>query len=470
MSATHDSPLARLAREVRTGRRSAADLVERSLSRIDDARHLGAVVAVRADEARDEARRVDDAIARGVDPGPLAGLPVLIKDIEDVAGLRTTFGSLVFRDVAPAERDGVAAERLRAAGAVIVGKTNVPEFALAAYTSNRLYGPTRNPWEPRWSTGGSSGGSAAAIAAGLAAVATGTDVGGSVRIPAGLCGLVGFKPTTGLIGRDPIMAAPDLHTHGPLQSTVADVRLILEVLRGPTRGDLGALPLGPLPPARKPRRVLAVDRLTPGPPLPPQLDKLFRNALRVIEEDLRIPVELIARSDIYPSGLEPMDYFWIMGTEVADVVGQETIGTRGGEIDPVVHETLLAGTQTTREQYLGARQRRWRYARELDELLGEDSLLATPTIKVEGWLAGGQMPGTAHASPPHWVADSGIINLTGHPAISLPAGFFESGIPMGIQVSAGRLEDETLLRFAEDWEQAQPWPITATGYRPIWAE
>lgn len=464
------SPLAGLADEVRTGRLPAAQLVERSLARIEEARHLGAVVATRPEEARHEAQQMDAAVASGIDPGPLAGLPVLVKDIEDVAGLRTTFGSLLFRDAVPAQRDGVATRRLRAAGALVVGKTNVPEFALAAYTSNRLFGPTRNPWQSDWSTGGSSGGSAAAVAAGLAAVATGTDVGGSVRIPAGLCGLVGLKPTTGLIGRDPILAAPDLHTHGPLQSTVADVRLILNVLRGPTPGDLGALPLGPLPPAHRPRRVLAIDRLTPGPPLAPELDQLFRQALTTIERELRIAVEPINREEVYPAGLERMDYFWIVGTEAAHVVGREIIERGGEDFDPNVYDTLLAGVRTTREQYVGARQRRWRYARELDDLIGEDSLLVTPTIKVEGWLAEGQLPGTSYTSPPHWVADSGIVNLTGHPAISLPAGLFDSGVPMGIQITGRRLADETLLQFAEEWEQARPWPATAPGYPPIWVD
>src|SRR5581483_1235429 len=172
---------------------------------------LNAVVSLRAEEARDDARALDERIARGEDPGPLAGV------------------SLLFADAPPATRDGLIPRRLRAAGAIPVGKTNLPEFAFAGFTDNRLFGPTRNPWNVEWSAGGSSGGSAAALAAGMVPVATATDGGGSIRIPSALCGLVGLKPTNGVIGREPIPDWIDLSTFGPIASTVADVRLLLEV-------------------------------------------------------------------------------------------------------------------------------------------------------------------------------------------------------------------------------------------------
>ena len=171
-SSTTGSLLAGLAGDVRAGRVSAVELVRASLQRIDAARDLNAVVVVRSEEALAEAARTDLAAQRGLPLGPLAGMPLLVKDIEAVAGLTTTCGSLLHRDDPPAPADGLGPRRLRAAGAIVVGKTNVPEFAFEGYTSNRLFGATLNPWNKAWSPGGSSGGSASAIAAGLAPSAT----------------------------------------------------------------------------------------------------------------------------------------------------------------------------------------------------------------------------------------------------------------------------------------------------------
>ncbi len=193
-----------LADAVRTRRVSSRQLIERALERISRLDgQLNAVVALRGDAALEEALALDARVAAGDDPGPLAGVPVLVKDLEDVAGLRTTRGSVLFADAAPARQDGLTPARLRAAGAIVVGKTNLPEFATEGYSANLVFGATRNPWGLEWSPGGSSGGSGAALAAGLAPIATATDGGGSVRIPAALCGLVGIKPTNGLIARQP---------------------------------------------------------------------------------------------------------------------------------------------------------------------------------------------------------------------------------------------------------------------------
>ena len=259
--------LAGLADDVRAGRITAVELVQRSLRRIEAARDLNAVVLVRAEEALAEAEAVDRAAERQEPLGPLAGIPLLVKDIEDVAGLPTTFGSLLHRDDPPAGTDGIVPRRLRAAGAVVVGKTNVPEFAFEGYTSNRVFGATRNPWNPAWSPGGSSGGSAAAVAAGLAPIATATDGGGSIRIPAAACGLAGIKPTNGVVGRDPIPPWIDLSTDGPLATSVADLRLLLTIEAGGTPGDPTAQAGWHLGGDRLPGRVLAADpelRALPG--------------------------------------------------------------------------------------------------------------------------------------------------------------------------------------------------------------
>jgi Asp-tRNA(Asn)/Glu-tRNA(Gln) amidotransferase A subunit family amidase len=204
--------LEELAEAVRERQVSAEELVRMSLERIDRLNPpINAVISVR-EQALEEARALDERGAAGDDVGPLAGVPLLVKDMEAVEGVPTTFGSLVFADAPAAVADGLIPRRLKAAGAIVVGKTNQPEFAFAGFTDNLVFGTTRNPWNLEASPGGSSGGSAAAMAAGLAPIATATDGGGSIRIPAGWSGLVGHKPTNGVIGRQPIPVWIDLST------------------------------------------------------------------------------------------------------------------------------------------------------------------------------------------------------------------------------------------------------------------
>lgn len=459
--------LAPLAAAVRERRTSAADLVRASLARIEAAAHLNAVVALRPEAALADARALDDQIARGGEGGPLAGLPLLVKDIEDAAGLPTTFGSLLFRDAPAAERDGVAATRLRGAGAILVGKTNVPEFAFEGYTANRLFGVTRNPWALDWSPGGSSGGSAAAIAAGLAPLATATDVGGSIRIPAAACGLVGLKPTAGLIGRDPILATLDFNNHGPLTTTVADARLLLEILAGPVAGDPGALPRWRPSPERRPARVLAAPQFVAGQPLQVAVATLFDTALRTVEAELGLPVEPVEPDAIFPSGYEVEDWFRVLATEQAFDLGRDTIERSADLFDPTFLSYMRAALELPRDEYVGARRRRFRYTRELDLLLGDDAILLTPTLTVEGWSSEGRLPGHDEPGLPSWAFNTEVQNFTGHPAISLPAGRHPNGVPFGLQATAPRHCDDFLLWFASAWEAARPWPLAADGFAPF---
>jgi Asp-tRNA(Asn)/Glu-tRNA(Gln) amidotransferase A subunit family amidase len=459
--------LASLVGLVRDGRVSAVELVEESLRRIDAAGHLNAVVALRPEGALADAKALDAAIGRGEAVGELAGLPLLVKDIEDAADLPTTFGSRLHADAQRAPRDGIAAGRLRAAGAIVIGKSNVPEFAFQGFTANPLFGVTRNPWAPAWSPGGSSGGSSAAIAAGLVPIATATDVGGSIRIPASASGLVGLKPTGGLIGRDPILASQDLNSHGPLTTTVADARHLLAILAGPVAGDPGALPRWQPGPCGGPRRVLAAPRFHAGPPLPDAVAAAFRVALEAVERDLGLPVEEIAPEAIFRSGYEVEDWFRIVGTEQAFDLGREMIERSADLLDPLFLHRIRVALEFPADAYLGARRRRFRYAREFDELLGANGLLITPTLAVEGWSAEGVLPGRTERGLPSWVFNTHSQNLTGHPALSLPAGRHPNGVPFGLQVTGPRFGEDLLLWFAEAWEAARPWPLVADGYAPF---
>ncbi|MCC6988157.1 MAG: amidase, partial [Acidobacteria bacterium] len=223
-----------LADAVASGRRSAVGVVEDALARVT-ARNgeLNAIVTLNP-RALDDARAIDARLEAGDSVGPLAGVPVGIKDITAVAGLRTTYGSPIYADHVPGA-DAVVVERLRAAGAVILGKTTTPEFAAGANTWNSVFGPTRNPWNPALTSGGSTGGGAAALAAGMVALADGTDLGGSLRIPAAFCGVVGLRPSPGLVPQQPVDWVWDtISVTGPMGRTVEDVARMLQVIAGPS--------------------------------------------------------------------------------------------------------------------------------------------------------------------------------------------------------------------------------------------
>jgi len=456
-----------VAAAVASGRTSAVVMVEAALDRIvrlDPALH--AVIAVRVDEAIRDAEEVDGAIRRGTRPGRLAGVPVLVKDLEDVAGMPTTQGSRLFAKAPPAAADGLVPARLRAAGAVIVGKTNLPEFATEGFTANLLFGPTGNPWSPGRSPGGSSGGSAAAVAAGMVPIATATDGGGSIRIPAAFCGLVGLKPTNGLVGRWPAPDWIDFSTCGPFATSVADLRLLLEVEAGPTAGDPTARPDGwlmpPLPPLG---RLLAAERTSDLGPLPDGIRRSFRDAVDALADVLRLPVTWMAPNAFFVDGDPDLDWFTIATAEHVGALGRQWVVDGLAEMHPAARQFMELGLAVGIDDYLAARRRRFYHVRRLDDLLGRSDLLLTPTVAHEGWAADGRL--TAVGEPgmlPAEVYSTAVQNMTGHPAISLPAGRSANGLPFGLQVTAPRFADELLLDVAERWERAHPWPEVAPGF------
>ena len=458
---------------MRTRRISSRQLVERSLERISRLDGpLNAVVALRAGPALAEALALDERVAAGEDPGPLAGLPVLVKDLEDVAGLRTTYGSALFAGAPAASRDGLTPARLRAAGAIVVGKTNLPEFATEGYSANLVFGATRNPWGLQWSPGGSSGGSGAALAAGLAPIATATDGGGSVRIPAALCGLAGLKPTNGVIARRPIPDWIDYSTDGPLATTVADLRLLLAVQSGPAPGDPTALP-GPLPGDQRPAapgRLYAAPRFAPWGPLPGEVQSAFDAATAAFADLVALPAEPLDPERIFATGNPDTDWFTVTAAEHVSALGRGMVERSLGRLHPGARWFLEEGLRVTLDGYLAARRRRFGYVRELDELLGEDGIVLSPTVASPGWLAEGRLTADDPVGPlPGEVFNTSVQNTTGHPALSLPAGRLPNGLPFGLQVTGPRFRDHLLLDLASSWERAHPWPRSADGYEPFGA-
>ncbi len=449
--------LRELADAVRSRRIAARELVTLAVDRIGrlDGK-INAVVGLRPEEALGEAGALDDRIAGGQDPGPLAGIPCLIKDIEDLNGMPTTHGSLLFRAARPARRDGLIPSRLRAAGAIPVGKSNTPEFACQGFTANRLFGVTRNPWAPAWSPGGSSGGSGAAVAAGMVPIATATDTGGSIRIPAAFCGLVGIKPTNGVVDRDPALCWPDLTTCGPLAVTVDDLRVLFEVEAGspPAQGGL-------------PRRIVALPRFFPWGPLPGAVETTFGDALLGLEADLGLPVEPADPASVIRSGNPDTDWGRWTAPELVAWLGRDRAERSLDLLFPNTRAFVELGLRLSRDEYLEVRRRSLDYARELDEALGDGAVIASPTLTAEGWLAEGPLPGSDQPGPPAEVYNTNVQNLTGHPAVTVPAGRLPNGLPFGLQFTGPRGTDGMLMDLAEAWERARPWPRAARGYEPF---
>jgi Asp-tRNA(Asn)/Glu-tRNA(Gln) amidotransferase A subunit family amidase len=457
--------LAELTTGIRRGQFSSEELVSRSLERIERLNQgLNAVVSLRADQALAEAREIDRSVGCGEHPLPLAGIPALVKDMEDVTGMRTTFGSLVFADAPPASGDGLIPRRLRKAGAVILGKTNLSELAWAGeYTTNRVFGATRNPWGVDWSPGGSSGGSASALAAGLAPIATASDGGGSTRVPAALCGLVGLKPTHGLIGREPIPDWIDLSETAPLTTTLDDLRLLLEVQSGPVAGDPTALPSQLDLRNEMPTRIIAAERFTDEGPLPAAIRGQFASTLHSIEADLGLPVEELRSTDVFRAGPLADDWYTICGVEQLHNRGQGWVEEHWDQFDASFQRGMEAALQVSLEQYLRARRRRFDYVRELDLLLGTDAVLVTPTLGWQGWTQEGIVPETGEL-PDNRAYNTFAPNMCGHPALSVPAGTSPNGIPFGVTFTGPRFRDDMLLTLGEAWLRLRPWRAVAPGY------
>ena len=459
--------LAELADAVRSRRVSAVELATESLRRIEHLNpEINAVTLVLGDRALEEARALDE---RRVD-GPLAGIPLLVKDNTDVAGLATTFGSRTMIERPPAKRSEVTVERMVEAGAVIVGRTNIPEFAFEGWTSNDVNGVTRNPWGIDWSPGGSSGGSGAALTAGLAPIATGTDGGGSIRTPAAFCGLVGLKPTAGLVGRRPIPSWLDVSTQGPMGVSVADVRWLFDVMRGPVEGDPTAAATWTSS-AEMPSRVFAVPRTWDWGPLPAEVDARYRLALDGIERALSLPVEELTPPALFPTAIadggEPArDWYVTVIVEELAWLGRQWVQEHLDEFSAPFRGEMEDALATPIDRYMAARRRRYDYTYDLDRLLGADAVLVCPTHGYPGWMADGALPGTNEPVGSEGY-NTGEFNMSGHPSLSVPAGTCSNGLPFGLEVNGPRWRDDMVLAFAEAWERHRPWSLSAPGYEPF---
>ena len=462
---------ASISNDVRAGRRTAATVVDVALDRIAGANGaLKAFCEVRPEAARVAAAAVDARVAAGADPGRLAGVPVAVKDVVWEAGIEATDGSRSLLGFVPQENATVV-RRLVDAGAVVVGRTNVPEFCYRGFCANELYGTTSNPWDLGRTPGGSSGGAAAAVATGLVPLAIGTDGGGSIRIPSSFCGVAGIKPTFGVVPREPQWPGWLTLTHlGPIAFTVEDCALMLSVMAGPDARDPMSLPpLGrDLVAAASDGGDLSGLRVGWSEDLGyVRMDEGVRRAFRsAVTRFGSLGAELVAAQPELPNPLE----IWNTLSTVDNLASEGPLLETGLVADDT-RGLIEPGARVSGVEYVRARNAHWEYACAWGRFMDDYDLFLTPAMECVAFEHGRTGPAAIGGEPIGDFYDdychfSYPFNLTGQPAMSVPMGTAEHGLPVGLQIVGRRFEDDVVLRAAAAWERLSPWSRASPTLRP----
>lgn len=443
---------------------SPAEVVASLRERIDRVNaRINAFVTLLPETADETAKKAEEAYRRGK-ARPLEGVPVAIKDNIHTRGVRTTYGSRLYEDFVPDE-DAVLVERLKDAGAVILGKTNMPEFGVIGITENPLFGRTVNPWDTGKHCGGSSGGSAAAVAAGLCPVAMGNDAGGSIRIPAALCGIFGIKPHIGRVPWYPHLPGFDLLEHeGPLTRSVEDAALVLDVISGPDRRDFTSLPAYPGSFVEDMKGDVKGLRVAYSPDLG-LAAAVDREVAEIVREsafafaDLGCSVEEIEVS--LPATSE-MDFIALTISEMVAANEERLEEYKAVAYPPYLPFLDLAGAFTSKD-IVRIPYRRYQLWEEVRKIFERYDLLLTPTTAAPAFDCGEVGPlgppdvEGVEVGPAGWVPFTMPFNMTGQPAASVPCGFTSHGLPVGLQVVGDRFREALVLRAAAAFEKARPW-------------
>ena len=448
---------------------SPVELAQLYFSRIERLNpQLNAFLSLNRDEAMTTARAAEEAVLRGDNVGPLHGLPMSIKESQMAAGLSATSGSVVFRDRV-AEADSAVVERLRGAGAVILGKTNLSEFGVVGTCENSLGEPGRNPWNTECTPGGSSAGAAAGLAAGLVPLAAGSDGGGSIRIPAHFCGVYGIKPTQGRVsgysGEDGPQMPNMFGQNGPLSRTVRDAALLLQILAGHDPRDPTTLrePAPDLVGALD--REIADLRIAWSPDfgfavVDPEVLGVTANAAQVFEE-MGCQVE---ESDLVMD--EPYDTFGPIITADAYTSLGAYLRSHGDQLTACARFHLERGAQATTADYARALGQIDLLKARMTDLFEKYDLLLSPTACFPAFPYGefpGEMSGKSSYPDQYWNGTFTFpINVIGHAAASIPAGFSSDGLPIGLQIVGRKGDEETVVAASAAFERARPW----AGRRP----
>lgn len=451
-----------LADAIKQGTITPVQAVRASLQRAKAVQgQLNCMLALAETQALEDAQRIQDQLASGMPVGPLAGVPFTVKDLIDTNGVATTFGSLVFKDNIP-DRDAVVVQRVRAAGAIMIGKTTTPEFGLGSLTEAPLFGRTGNAWHPGRTSGGSSGGAATAVAAGIAPLAIGSDGGGSARIPAACNGIVGFKQSHGLI---PHSQAGDRFGNisyiSPMARNTADTTALLRAMAGGHDEDPLTIHV-----ADAPRNADAGPdlygkvfhyALTPqGTPVSPCVRKAFQASLTHIEHlgGRIVPLPDAAALDAFAP--------WEMLYKTARLAQSTRLRPADREkLGPLFTRQLATCQAWSATDYQEAVEAKTRLFLQVQQLIGRDGFIVTPTMTRsaldidQDFFGAFQIDGQSVLDlRRHWYPWTMLFNMTGHPAISLPCGVGEDGLPIGLQISGGFRADLELLGVASRIEQA----------------
>ncbi len=459
------------ARLIRQKSVSPVELVDLCYSRIERINpELNALLALDEDRARTAAKRAEAAIAKGEPLGPLHGVPVGIKDNEMTEGIESTWGSLWMKGHVPAE-DSVVVERLKSAGAIVLGKTNMPDWGLMIHSENRLGDHVRNPWDPARTAGGSSSGSAAGVAAGLFALASGTDGGGSIRAPASFCGVFGIRPTLGRVPRYAGSAAPyvinQFSQPGPITRTVEDAAMMLNVIAGFDPRDPDA------------SRLAVPDYGALIPKAPSGLRVAFspdfgyarvNTEIAAVVESAVLTIESVgaAVEQVKLDCSRAFEAYWpmICANQYAGSNGR--FESRGDDLSPEAFRVYEYGAGLSGRDYAIALGELDQLKARFDDLFDRYDLLVSPTMPTTAFRVGEP---TTSLLPPHddrmwgFPAHSPFtfpINAIGHPGCSVPCGFDSSGLPVGLHIVGRRFEEGVILALAAALERACPW----TGTRP----
>lgn len=447
---------------------SPVEVIEAHLARLEQLEpQLHAFCTPTPKLALATAKALEKTILNGDGGGVLAGVPVGIKDLVCTKGIATVSGSVAYKDFVPDE-DDVVVERLKAAGAIILGKTNVPEFGYSGVGHNPVFETTRNPWNTDLTPGGSSAGSGAAVASGMCPFAIGSDGGGSVRIPSAHCGIYGLKASMGRVPLYPgtkderypgVSSWESLEHIGPMSRTVADAALMMSVIAGPDPRDRFSLPeaafdwMDCLDGDLRGLRVAysadwgyaAVD---------PRVRRIIGEAVKVFERDLGCVVE-----EANPGWDDPYAAFWGLVALESDLKGlREMVAKHGAQMTPHIVDFILR--PWTAEDLTNAVMSRKAVNNKMWRFMQNYDLLLTPTLAVPPFAVHTQGPEKIDGrivAPFQWLAFTFPLNMTGQPAASIPAGFTDDGLPVGLQIVGRHLDDPLVLRASAAFERARPW-------------
>lgn len=445
-----------MARLVRAGDVSPVELARCALAAIEATEPaINAWSEVFAKEALANAAVLEAEARRGAFRGPLHGVPVGIKDLFQVKGTRTRRGSHLYAD-SMATETGPAVERLLAAGAVMVGKNTTPELGWKASATSPLTGVTRNPWDPSRTPGGSSSGSAAAVAAGTVPISLGSDGGGSMRIPASFCGAFSLKASLGRVPTWPLSSSEHLSHAGPITMTVADCALALDVLKGPDPRDPQSLPrddadyLGATREAPKRLRVVLAPTLF-GVRVQPDIAACIAAAFDRLRGGLDI--EVVGTSLDWPDPIGLFDRLWTARGGAYDGLPAEDLA----KLDPGYARLIARSRAITIADHLRTLQERAAFNRRAEETFRDVDLVVTPMVPIDPFAAEADGPPDMDLSAPvpwaRWTPFSYPFNLTGQPAASIPCGWSDAGLPVGLQVIGPRFSEARVLAFCAAWER-----------------